>query len=367
MNAERRFAWAVLAACLLHAALLVSFGLQRAPRTRLRPEVVEPQLRAAELTVMVEPSARSLQGDAPSSTRTRRANRVESARNAFDTPTQSREARPEAESARVLRAEYPELESRESGSVVPSDEPGRARDAKNNGRQSLTLNQLGLAGDHALAYALSRAESPKNDVTAANDRLHQSLQQGAADNDRSLGLGVPAPLIQALEMAARDVAIPTNATAVFTAAIDGSGHLLGLEFMGSNHASPQWTKVSERVEQALRGRRLSITKNVRGVDFKLRLVARSQLPSGADPGLAVDLLGIPVKKGQGKRSSKISLLDLKPQVLEFEIPNEKGDESVKLPVPGIQFNVLTLAADPSDLGAPARHMIHVQVLEEKVY
>ncbi len=193
------------------------------------------------------------------------------------------------------------------------------------------------------------------------------MQQGHADRDREIGLGVPAPLIVALETAALEVAIPTNATAIFTANFDGSGQLLALEFGGSDHASPQWEKLSSRVQQVLHGRNLVIAKNTKGVDFKLRLVARSQLPSGADPGTAVDLLGVPVKKGQGKRSSKITILDPTPKMLEFEIPGATEDEKVKIPVPGLVLTLVALAADPSDIGAPARHIIRVQVIDEKIY
>jgi hypothetical protein len=170
----------------------------------------------------------------------------------------------------------------------------------------------------------------------------------------------------ALESAARDVAVPTNAVAHFTANIDGSGNLLGLEYTGSNRASPQWEKLSKRVEQVLRGRKLTIAKNTKGVDFRLRLVARSQMPSGADPGLEVNVLGVPVKKGQGKRSSKIQILDPTPVMAELEIPGE-ANEKIKVPVPQIVFNLLRVAGDPSDIGAPSRQVIRVEVLEEKVY
>ena len=228
--------------------------------------------------------------------------------------------------------------------------------------------QFGTGNDYALAYALSEQEKAQSPAAVAADRLRQSMQQDHADRDRELGLNVPAPLIMALETAARDVAIPTNATALFTANIDGSGHLLGLEFAGSNQASPQWNKLSERVEQALRGRKLLISKNTKGGDLKLRLVARSQLPSGRDPGTAVNLLGVPVKKGQGKHSSKISILDPTPELLELEIAHdEQGRATVKVPVPGLVFSLVKVVADPSDIGAPARQMIRVQVLDEKVY
>jgi hypothetical protein len=235
------------------------------------------------------------------------------------------------------------------------------------GRSHLGPHRSVLGDDFGLAYALSRQEKAPSKTEQAADNLRRSMQQEQADHERKLGLNVPAPLILAIEGAAREVAIPTNSVAVFTANIDGSGQLLGLEYTGSNHASPQWGKLTRRVEQMLRGRKLPIARNVKGVDLKLRLVARAQLPSGSDPGLGVDLMGIPVKKGQGKRSPKITILDPKPVMLELDIPGTNGEEKVKVPIPAVVVSVLSVAADPADIGAPVRHMIRVEVLDEKVY
>lgn len=265
-------------------------------------------------------------------------------------------------------------ESTVSGEQVPlaslSQSGGDAPGVSSQGKSRPGLGprrSLGLGDDFALAHALSQQENLPNRTAVASENLRRSLRQDQADNDRPLGLNVPAPLILALESAARELAIPTNAVAVFTANIDGTGHLLGLEFNHSNHASPQWAKLSERVEQALSGRKLSIAKNTKGVDLKLRLVARVTLPSGADPGLGVSVLGLPVKKGQGKRSPKITILDPTPQMLEMEIPGASGEEKIKIPIPGLVFNVLSIAGDPADIGAPARQMVRVEIIDEKVY
>jgi len=250
---------------------------------------------------------------------------------------------------------------------VPASAPDSTALPGATGQRGLSLDQLSLSGNRTLAYALSREESPSNPLQSANDRLQRSMQQEAVDNNRKLGLGVPAPLIIAMEAAAREAAIPTNSTALFTANIDGSGKLLGIDLVATNHASPAWAKLSERVEAALSGHKLSILSNRRGVEFKLRLVARSELPSGRDPGLQLDVLGLPAKKGRGKRSSSISLLDPRPVFLEYEIPGENGNESVKIPVPRLVFNVLTVNADPADIGTPARATVRVHVVDEKVY
>jgi hypothetical protein len=68
-----------------------------------------------------------------------------------------------------------------------------------------------------------------------------------------------------------------------------------------------------------------------------------ELPSGADPGLEVRALGLPIKRGQGERSARIDIL-----------------------------NPLTLAAplsvlgDPADIGATARRMVRAHVVSEEL-
>ncbi len=356
MISDRDFRRALVAACLLHALALMGTAVYRgrAPVRHALP--VPPIPKEIEVALTSHPE----QPSSPSSGSGALRLDESSARSAERVVTTAGTGQGVVGQV----AEVPE---------VAADLGAAASESGANGAGSggslghLTPHQLGLDGDHALAFALSRQEEPKNDASAANDRLRQSMQQGHVDYDRELGLGVPAPLVLALESAARDLAIPTNSTALFSANFDGSGALLGFELLQSDHASPQWNKLEQRVQQMLNGRKLSIAKNTRGVDLKLKLIARSTLPSGADPGTEVNLLGVPVKKGQGKRSSKVSILDPTPKLLEFEIGVGDDTQRVKVPVPGLVLNALSLGGDPSDIGAPVRHMIRVQIVDEKIY
>ena len=369
MNAQRRFRLALIGACLMHAALLLLVAKQprSLPPSVLRP-VQEPFV-GVELALTSETSvqSRSDEGLAPETGRQAPPATAMVQAHLDGAPSNTATDVPPSDSTVDAPTSVASSDGSKEHQVTPGDSSTDSSAGKAGRLNRVAPRSSGNGDDFALAYALSRQEKTPSPTTVATDRLRQSMQQGHADRDRVIGLGVPAPLILALETAARDVAIPTNATAIFTANIDGSGNLLGLEFGGSDHASPQWNKLSTRVQQVLQGRKLSIAKNTKGVDFKLRLVARSQLPSGADPGMAVNLLGVPVKKGQGKRSSKITILDPTPKMLEFEIPGATDDEKVKIPVPGLVFTLLNVAADPSDIGAPARHMIRVQVVDEKIY
>lgn len=358
MDGARRFRWALIGAGALHLALVVALSTPHTPRARLsytrQPKAapaigvelqVGPQFeRSVQSASPAEPASESMSATAPESHRS---------------ATRAGPAVP-AQTEMVAEEGDFEVSSAASAESPPSVASGTPETAGKPKRLSAVVPQ---DHDFSVGYALSRAEAPTNVVDTATTRLRQSMQQLHANKDRELGLIVPAPLMLALESAAREVAIPSNAVATFTANFDGSGQLLSLEFDGSNHASPQWQRLSSKVEQLLRNRKLSIAKNTKGVDIRLRLEARRQMPSGADPGTTVEVFHTPVKKGQGKRSSKIAILDPVPQVLELEI----GDEKLKVPAPGLVFNLLSVGVDPSDIGAPERQVIRVQVLQEKVY
>jgi|GEM_PF-2048083 len=367
MQGERRFRWAVVSACALHALLLVGITLHpRQGPPRLASPVREP-------LVGVELAFREAFEPAPSVPTPENPQQGEPGSSA---PSGARAGRLPRSAVKSEMAESATAEAATGEDAIeteatpqPSTAPGSTSESargSSNGRARIRPRRSGLGDDLELAYALSRHESAPSATERAEDNLRRSMQQEQADADLKLGLNVPAPLILAIESAAREVAIPTNSVAVFIANIDGSGQLLGLEYTGSNHASPQWTKLTQRVEQALRGRKLPIAKRVKGVDLKLRLIARAQLPSGADPGLGVNLLGIPLKKGEGKRSSKITILDPIPKLLQLEVPGTHGPETIKVPVLSAVATILNVAGDPADIGAPVRQMVRVEVIEERL-
>jgi hypothetical protein len=75
-----------------------------------------------------------------------------------------------------------------------------------------------------------------------------------------------------------------------------------------------------------------------------------QLPSGADPGLAVDLFGVPIKKGDGDKSTNVSLFS--PKLQEVVIP---GSDGVTMLVPTL--SILGVGGDVADIGRVARRLV----------
>lgn len=83
----------------------------------------------------------------------------------------------------------------------------------------------------------------------------------------------------------------------------------------------------------------------------------------AQPGFAVDFAGIPLKKGEGKKSARLSILPL-PKAHKVHVPTPDGSYDlpwITAPIPGV-----ALAADPADLGATPRRMVHAHVVSTTV-
>lgn len=77
------------------------------------------------------------------------------------------------------------------------------------------------------------------------------------------------------------------------------------------------------------------------------------------------MFGVPLKKGQGKRSAKISILEPKAEVKMVDVP-QPGGGTVRMPVPEIGVGVLGVAGDASDIGAKARRIVHAKVESQKL-
>jgi hypothetical protein len=56
----------------------------------------------------------------------------------------------------------------------------------------------------------------------------------------------------------------------------------------------------------------------------IRVTSREALPSGADPGLDVSALCIPIQKGRGEKSARIDILDITPQIETEKIELDSG-------------------------------------------
>jgi len=154
-----------------------------------------------------------------------------------------------------------------------------------------------------------------------------------------------------------------NGHALFSVDVDASGKLTGIRVLEVSEQFAAWKAIAKRAATALVRRKMKPPSGGRPVRMTIEVVARNQMPSGADPGFAVDLAGIPLKKGEGKNSARLGILPL-PKAQKVHVPTPTGSYDlpwVTAPIPG-----LALAADPADIGATARRMVHAHVVSTTV-
>ncbi len=95
----------------------------------------------------------------------------------------------------------------------------------------------------------------------------------------------------------------------------------------------------------------------------IEIVSAYKMPSGADPGTDVTLLHVPLKKGDGKKSSRIDLLDPIPKIVTVDPPAD-STSPVKLPRTEARWTIISMQGDVSDIGARPRRIVHGRVLDE---
>ena len=138
-----------------------------------------------------------------------------------------------------------------------------------------------------------------------------------------------------------------------------------MSVLEANRDYDKWAEVARRSRITLASAALRPPAGARGLELEVRVEVRDELPSGADPGLEVDLLGIPLKHGKGDRSARLSLLEPKVEVVEVEVPSLSG-QTVKLPQLAIGVVPFGLAGDPADMGAKAQRRVHLTVTRRSV-
>jgi len=345
---------ASIAALLIHAGLLV--GASRVaprPSVRLLHKALAPH---ASLEIEVD-VARPEAEPAPASAAT----------GADPTPAAARAGSRLALVSKLPHGHGAELgpESSDASEGADTDAPGAGDEAPDEGSTrpgpARPLAALGIGESTVL---LPRADSKRADpARVASRRVERSLAHGLAEHDRAIGLGSGGPVLSALERAAYGSALPGNTSALFLARIDERGIVTFLDVLDVNADHGGWTGIATRALGTLRGKKLRIAAGSHGVELRIRVSSREVLPSGADPGLEVRALGIPLKKGRGKRSARISILEPMARLDWVDVTLPDG-QNARLPMLNVGIGVLGLAGDPSDIGAKPRRVVHARVESE---
>lgn len=228
---------------------------------------------------------------------------------------------------------------------------------------SLSLEALGVGKNPFL--------TPPPAATAADARvalgrhIDHVLRSGLAQHDQELGLGPEGPALTAVTQLVMQSTTRPNTSARILLRTDASGEVIHVELADASGDTAGWSAVAADLLKSLRGKKLRVPGGTGGVTLQLRVDSREQLPSGADPGLAVDLFGLEVKKGQGERSTRVQLLTPKIELGTYELV--KDDPRSKIPVVGLSLTIFSLMGDPVDIGAPARRVVHAHLVSMETH
>jgi hypothetical protein len=154
---------------------------------------------------------------------------------------------------------------------------------------------------------------------------------------------------------------PVSGRAVFLAVADATGTIVGIDVVECDGGRAGWAATAELARAALKGKKLRLPSTARRAEMRIEITSASKMPSGHDPGADVTLFGLPVAKGEGKQSTKVSVLDPIPKIRMVELA-----PGLSVPIPQIEVNVLAVQGDPADIGAKARRVVHTRLIESKV-
>jgi hypothetical protein len=193
--------------------------------------------------------------------------------------------------------------------------------------------------------------------------VEASLRAQARNRERELGLGPEGPVLAALGEAASASTAPVHGKAVFVAIADGTGMIVGIDVVDCDGARDGWARAAAMARTALKGKKLRLPSNATRAEMRIEVTSEWKLPSGHDPGVDVSLFGLPVSKGEGKQSTKVTVLDPIPKLKSEVIEIAPGQ---KISIPSIEITVVAVHGDPVDIGARPRRIVHTRLIDSKV-
>jgi len=228
----------------------------------------------------------------------------------------------------------------------------------------LSLQALGVGAGNNPFLGPSATPGPSARQTLAR-HIDHVLRQGLAEHDRELGLGPEGPAVALVtELVMQSEAAPNTSARIFLRT-DAAGHTVHVEVSDASGDTRAWEAIAAELQRKLAGQRLRVPTGTGGVSMELRVTSRNALPSGADPGLAIELFGQEIKSGDGKRASRLQILTPKIAVQEVQVPYTDGREKVQALTATLA--IVAFLGDPVDLGAPARRVVHTQLVSMQTH
>jgi hypothetical protein len=217
---------------------------------------------------------------------------------------------------------------------------------------------LTTAEDRARA---GREPTAAEQAAESKERVDAALRAPARARERELGLGPEGPVLTALGEGASASTSPIGGRAVFLAIADGSGSVVSIHLVECDGARPGWNDAAKLALKKLEGKKLRMPSTAKQATMKIEVTSAWKLPNGQDPGADVSVLGVPVAKGEGKQSTKVTILDPIPKIHMLKV-----DEHTEIPIPEVHFTIFATDGDPSNIGAAARRIVHTRLIESSV-
>jgi hypothetical protein len=195
----------------------------------------------------------------------------------------------------------------------------------------------------------------------AKQNAESVLREPARARERELGLGPDGPVLAALSEASSLGTTDVKGRAVFVAVADATGMVIGIDVLECDGGRAGWTSAAKAAHAALAGKKLRMPSTAKGARMRIEIVSEWKMPSGHDPGTDVSVLGVPVAKGEGKKSTSVELLNPLPKLETVEL-----GPGVKVTVPIVQVTVIAVNGDPADIGARPRRVVHARLLDSQV-
>jgi hypothetical protein len=301
------------------------------------------------------------------------------AREALSAPHVARTARRESagDGAHLAAASAP---SRSAAPTEATEATEAAEPAGSGGEVSateavtprpLSLDELGVGafnpfvGDELAKPGASGRRGAESAAAASARKLEQSIETALARRDQRIGLGPEGPVVSAVETLVMQSTTAPNGEATLFVRTDADGKVVHTEVRVASSDGPEWERIARDLARALGDKRMRVPPGSRGVSFQLKVTSKEQLPSGAAPGLEINVLGATLKRGRGDNSTKISILEPKITTQKVPLPNDPLGREVEAVV--VSLSPFALRGDPVDIGAPARRVVHAHLRDLTVH
>jgi hypothetical protein len=382
----------LLVGLVLHAVMGV---VLHGSRGALRHSVDAPRSTPAELELSLEdgplasthaagsaPRVSAPVGVAPSSASTpptaagaiaQRAARESVASVAPHGASAARSAVPGGE--RLASTTTPSLPAAAGEAFEPSEPAGSSREvspSESAPPRPLSLDELGVGafnpflGDDLTKPGAGVEERGAEGAAAASGRkLEQSIETALARRDQQLGLGPEGPVVAAVETLVMQSTTAPNSEATLFVRTDAEGKVVHTELRVASSDGPEWERIARELARTLGDKRMRVPRGSHGVSFQLKVTSKEQLPSGAAPGLEINVLGATLKRGRGDNATKISILE--PKITTQKVPLLHDPLQREVDALVVSLAPFALRGDPVDIGAPARRVVRAHLRDLTVH